>query len=149
MAYGYVIAHINIHDPEGYATYVKMVQPTLDLLAASFWCGVEKPAALKARRRAIGMLSFNSPAMTKRWIGMPRMLMRQPSSKGSLPHLAFKPSLKVFCKVRCSQPADWVLLGVVERWSTWLLISLSACRYFQKPILNPVALWKTMPIACF
>ena len=36
MAYGYVIAHINIHDPEGYATYVKMVQPTLDLFGGQF-----------------------------------------------------------------------------------------------------------------
>lgn len=36
MAYGYVIAQINIHDPEAYATYVKMVQPTLDLFDGQF-----------------------------------------------------------------------------------------------------------------
>ena len=36
MAYGYVIAQINVIDPDGYAVYVKQVQATIDVYGGEF-----------------------------------------------------------------------------------------------------------------
>ncbi len=36
MAYGYVIAQVNVTDPETYSTYVAMVKPILDAFGGEF-----------------------------------------------------------------------------------------------------------------
>jgi len=36
MAYGYVIAQINVTDPQTYPTYVSMVQPTIEQFGGTF-----------------------------------------------------------------------------------------------------------------
>lgn len=36
MAYGYVVAQINVTDPDAYPHYVKLVQPTIDAFGGEF-----------------------------------------------------------------------------------------------------------------
>lgn len=36
MAFGYVVAQINVTDPERYPEYVKLVQPTIDAFGGEF-----------------------------------------------------------------------------------------------------------------
>ncbi len=36
MAYGYVVAQINVTDPDAYPQYVKLVQPTIDAFGGEF-----------------------------------------------------------------------------------------------------------------
>lgn len=36
MAYGYVLAQINVIEPESYADYVKQVQPTIEIYGGEF-----------------------------------------------------------------------------------------------------------------
>ena len=55
MPYGYVIAQISIKDPQAYAEYVNMVQPTLDAFYGEFLVRGVKPQVMKVILQAIVM----------------------------------------------------------------------------------------------
>ena len=57
MAFGYVVAQINVTDPETYAGYINWLYQRSSILTANFWFGAVNPSAMRVNPMAAAWLS--------------------------------------------------------------------------------------------